>query len=53
MPETTSPLIYLRRELDIDSDFLSEWRKLSQKDKDELRQYATEEIKEKENAGKK
>ena len=39
---------YLRRELDIDNDFLSEWRRLSQKDKDELKEYAAEEIKSKE-----
>ena len=37
-------LKYLRRELDIDNDFLSEWRRLSQKDKDELKDYAAEEI---------
>jgi hypothetical protein len=46
MKET--PLKYLRKELDTDNDFLNEWRKLSQKDKDELKDYAIEEIKEKE-----
>ena len=53
MAEPTSPLKYLREKLDIDNDFLQEWRKLDQKDKDELKQYAVEEIKEKENAGEK
>tara|TARA_Y100000310_G_scaffold336641_1_gene421731 strand:+ start:358 stop:519 length:162 start_codon:yes stop_codon:yes gene_type:complete len=53
MAEPTSPLKYLREKLDIDNDFLLEWRKLDQKDKDELKQYAVEEIKEKENAGEK
>jgi len=37
-------LKYLRRELDIDNDFLFEWRRLSQQDKDELKDYAAEEI---------
>jgi len=40
-----SPIIYLRDRVGIDGDFLSEWRKLTQKDKDELKQYAIEEIK--------
>ena len=31
-----SPIIYLRDRVGIDGDFLSEWRKLTQKDKDEL-----------------
>ena len=48
-----SPIIYLRDRVGIDGDFLSEWRKLTQKDKDELKQYAIEEIKEKENVGEK
>jgi hypothetical protein len=42
MKET--PLKYLRKELDTNNDFLNEWRKLSQKDKDELKDYAIEEI---------
>jgi|TARA_R100001480_G_scaffold32343_3_gene43684 hypothetical protein len=45
MKETpVTGLKYLRRELDIDNDFLFEWRRLSQQDKDELKDYAAEEI---------
>ena len=45
MNEIETPLKYLRKVLDIDNDFLSEWRKLTQKDKEELKEYAEEEIK--------
>ena len=44
MNEIETPLKYLRKILDIDNDFLSEWRRLTQKDKDDLKEYAEEEI---------
>ena len=45
MTEQVSAIKYLRKMLDIDNDFLAEWRRLTQKDKDELKEYAEEEIK--------
>ena len=45
MNEIETPLKYLRKILDIDNDFLAEWRRLTQKDKDDLKEYAEEEIK--------
>tara|TARA_Y100001951_G_C11267023_1_gene256258 strand:+ start:1180 stop:1338 length:159 start_codon:yes stop_codon:yes gene_type:complete len=43
MNEPFSPIKYLRQELDIDNDFLSEWRRLTLQEKEELKEYATEE----------
>ena len=45
MTEIETPLLYLRKMLEIDNDFLAEWKRLTQKEKDELKEYAEEEIK--------
>jgi len=38
------PLNYLRDMLDINNDFISEWKKLSHDEKSELKKYATKEF---------
>jgi mRNA-degrading endonuclease RelE of RelBE toxin-antitoxin system len=44
MPELVSPIKYLREKLDINGDFLQEWRKLDNEDKEQLKQRAKEEM---------
>ena len=44
MSELVSPIKYLREKLDIDGDFLPEWKKLSNEDKEQLKQLAKEEM---------
>ena len=44
MSELVSPIKYLREKLDIDGDFLQEWRKLDNEDKEQLKQLAKEEM---------
>ncbi len=43
--ETVGTLKYLRNELNNNGDFLAEWGKLSLKDKAELKDYASAEMK--------
>jgi len=38
------PLTYLRDMLDVNNDFLSEWKKLNHDEKSELKKYATKEF---------
>jgi len=44
MSELVSPIKYLREKLDINGDFLQEWRKLDNEDKEQLKQLAKEEM---------
>ena len=44
MPKLVSSIKYLREKLDIDGDFLQEWRKLDNEDKEQLKQLAKEEM---------
>ena len=43
--EAVGTLKYLRQELNTNGDFLAEWGKLSLKEKGDLKDYATEEMK--------
>lgn len=40
----TSPLIYLKRSVERNGDFLHEWKRLSKEDQKELREWAKEEL---------
>ena len=42
IPKT--PLKYLRHMLEIDNDFYKEWKRLTEEEKEELKQWALEEI---------
>ena len=44
MTETKSPIRYLKDNLSINGDFLQQWRKLDNKDREELKELAEEEI---------
>ena len=39
-----SPIKYLKEQLGIDGDFLPEWRRLSNEEKEELKELAKEDI---------
>ena len=39
-----TPLKYLKTELDVNGDFLDEWKRLDEKDKAELKEWAEQEM---------
>jgi len=38
------PILYLKKHLDVDGDFLREWKELTEEEKLSLKEYAVDEI---------
>lgn len=41
-----TPIVYLKAQLDRNGDFVNEWKRLSEKDKVDLKQWAEDELRE-------